>query len=325
LEAEFEGVAPDRKTAAMWGDNDRNLAAWAARRHGVFSLDEARAFRFTRAEIEGRVANRWEHVHQGVFRVPGAVPTWHSRLLAACLAAEAKPAAVSHFSAAALYELPGGRTDIVEITCRRWKRTVKSGLVVHESTRFDPIDVAEWEGIPVSTPERVVMEVAALRPYVSYVERVIQAARRKRLITYDSTLATFQRLRRRGLPGVKAVKNALELWDPGSRPTHSDMETELLQILRAHGFPEPITQFPVLDEFGNLVATPDLGMPWWKIVIEYDSNREHLDEFQIARDERRRNQMVAAGYKVLIARWPDIRNGGRQLVDEIRRAARQPA
>ena len=56
--------------------------------------------------------------------------------------------------------------------------------------------------------------------------RVIQAARRKRLITYESTLATFDRLARRGVPGVRATARALERWDPDVAPTaqrHGDV------------------------------------------------------------------------------------------------------
>jgi very-short-patch-repair endonuclease len=103
------------------------------------------------------------------------------------------------------------------------------------------------------------------------------------------------------------------------------METLLVQALRAHGLPEPITQFDVLDEFGNVVATTDIGIPQWKVVVEYDSMQEHTDEFQLAQDARRRNQIVAAGYLPLSARVDDLRTGGRQLVQEILRAARKPA
>ena len=121
------------------------------------------------------------------------------------------------------------------------------------------------------------------------------------------------------------MRVALERWDPSSRPTDSDMESLLLQAFRAHGLPEPVVQFDVLDEFGNLVATTDIGLPKWKVVVEYDSMQEHTDEFQLAKDARRRNQIIAAGYLPITARIGDLRTGGHQLVDEIRRAARKPA
>jgi hypothetical protein len=302
---------------------DRLLAELAATQHGVFARSDALASGLSSTQTRRRSLGVWVELYEGVFRIPGAVPTWRGDLLAACLAAEAKPAGVSHGSAGALYELPGGRDDLVEVTCRRWKRCQKSGLVVHESTRFDEIDLTIVDGIPVSTPERVVMELAGLRPFPDYVERVMQAARRKKLITYDSMLQTFNRLARRGLPGVKATRYALAEWDPRSRPTHSDMETMLVQTLRDHGLPEPVTQFSVLDRAGNLIATTDGALPRWKITIEYQSKQEHSDEFQLLRDDRRRNEIVAAGYLPLAARYEDLRIGGYHLVEQILEVARR--
>ncbi len=157
------------------------------------------------------------------------------------------------------------------------------------------------------------------------VERFIQAARRKRLITYESTLATFERLARKGLPGVRVTRAALERWDPRSAPTESEMETWLVQIMRRHGFSELVTQYVVRDEFGNFVARTDAALPPWRITIEYQSKQEHLDEFQVAADDRRRNAIIAAGYLPLGARVEDLRTGGKHLVQQIRQIARRHA
>jgi hypothetical protein len=303
----------------MFTDADHELAAYAARRHGIFTQLQAREF-LTDAEVRWRGTHAWERVHEGVYRMRGATPTWKSRVLAACLAAS-PPVAASHRAGADLYELPGGSGSLVEILCRRWKRTQKPGLVVHESTRFSEIDITEIDGIPVVAPELLILQLAGLKPYPNHVEKIIQAARRKRLITYDSTLATFNRHARRGVPGVKAMRIALERWDPTSKPTHSETETMLIQVLRDAGLPEPVTQFRVLDQYGNFVADADAGLPQWRITIEYQSKQEHLDEFQTFKDDRRRNAVIAAGYLPLVARWEDLRTGGHRLVDDILHAA----
>jgi hypothetical protein len=195
--------------------------------------------------------------------------------------------------------------------------------VVHESTRFDARDITEVEGIPVSTPERVVLELAGLKPRPDYIEAVIQAARRKRLITYESTIATFNRLARRGVHGVAAMRAALARWT--ATATESEMETLLLQTLRGGGLPEPALQHTIMDERGFFVATVDAAFPQWKIAIEYDSKQEHSDEFQLGRDARRRNEIVAAGFLPITARHRDLLSGGSVLIDQIRRTSRQPA
>jgi hypothetical protein len=308
----------------MLNEADRTLARTAAAQHGVFTYAHARAAGLTARQVDRRALTEWDHVHEGIFRFPGAPLTHRGSLLAACLAAT-EPAAASHRSAAFLYELPGGRDDLVEITTRRWLRTKKPGLVVHESTRLSAVDITRVDGIPIVTAERLILELAGLRPYPDYVERVIQAARRNRLVTYSSTLATFNRLARRGVDGVQAMRVALERWNPSSRPTDSDMEVLLIQALRAHGLPEPVAQFVVLDDQGRFVARADAGLPQWRIVIEYQSKQEHSDEFQLAKDDHRRNAIIAAGYLPLAARYEDLRNGGDQLVAEIHRIARRAA
>ena len=46
---------------------------------------------------------------------------------------------------------------------------------------------------------------------------LIHAARRRRLITYESTRRTFERHGRRGVSGTAAMRIALERWDPEQR------------------------------------------------------------------------------------------------------------
>jgi len=136
---------------AMFTEADRALAACAATQHGVFTLTNATHAGLTKFQVDSRVLRVWQRLYEGTFRIPGAVPTWRGDLFAATLAA-GDPSAISHRSAAELYELPGRRNDLIEITCRRWERTIKPGLVVHESTRIGDVDIAEVGGIRYRSP-----------------------------------------------------------------------------------------------------------------------------------------------------------------------------
>jgi hypothetical protein len=302
---------------------DHKLSELAAARHGVFAFKDAQNCGLSHGQIDRRSASGWVRLYDGVFRMPGAVPTWKGDLLAACLAAGG-PVGVSHRAAAEIYEVPG-RRKVVEVTCRRWERTQTPGLIVHESTRLGPEDINIVDGIPVSIPERVILELAGWKPFPNYVEAVVQAMRRKRLITYESTYAVFTRLARQGVPGVRAMRVALGRWNPDSRPTASEMETLLLHTLRSAGLPEPVLQYTVVDDNGLFVADVDAGLPQWRITIEYDSKQEHSDEFQIAKDARRRDEILAAGYFPLTARHGDLLRGGDELVERIARIARRTA
>src|SRR5262249_60843968 len=151
---------------------------------------------------------------------------------------------------------------------------------------------------------------------------VIQAARRKRLITYESTREMFDRHARRGVRGVRAMRAVLDDWDPSLQPTASDRETMLVQVLRSGGWPRPVPQYEILDRNGLFVARVDAALPTLRIAIEYDSMQEHSDEFQLTEDARRRNRIVAAKWRVLSARNRDLKSGGAELLDALAETVR---
>jgi hypothetical protein len=300
----------------MAGTPDDKLARLAEQFDGYITTGHARAAGLTERQIRYRADEKWRRVYDGVFRMPGAPVSWTGELRAACWAA-GPGAFVSHRAAATFYEAPGRRSDLIEITCPRWERSTRTGLVVHETRRPFSSDITEINGLPIVTPELLVLQLAWWKPYPNYVEAVIHALRRKRLISYSSTHATFLRHARRGLRGVAATRIALERWNPANAPTASKMETLLVQTFRAHDLPEPVLQYEVCDANGLFVARTDAGLPQWKIVVEYQSMQEHLDEFQAAADDRRRNKIMGAGYWPLVARIGDLRSGGYELVEEI--------
>jgi hypothetical protein len=49
-----------------------------------------------------------------------------------------------------------------EITCPRWRRARHDGLVVHETKAFDPVDAMVIDGIPVTTPQRTLLDLGAV-------------------------------------------------------------------------------------------------------------------------------------------------------------------
>ena len=142
-------VIPGGCNVAVSRDRDQALAVVAAAHHSVFTLEHARLTGISSKEREHRVATgQWLVLHEDVYLVAGATRSWKGDLLAACWAGGFR-AVASHRSAAALWDLAGGRRSIQEITCPRWRRARHDGLVVHESKAFDPVDAMVIEGIPV--------------------------------------------------------------------------------------------------------------------------------------------------------------------------------
>jgi very-short-patch-repair endonuclease len=103
------------------------------------------------------------------------------------------------------------------------------------------------------------------------------------------------------------------------------METLLLQALRRSGLPEPVLQYEVFDPQGRFVARVDAAYPEHRVLIEYDSQQEHSDEWALARDASRRNRLLPLGYQPLVARHRDLKNGGNELGAAIRACLRRSA
>jgi len=289
----------------------QRLAVFAARNHAVFHVAHAAMLGFTDREIqcayERGVIDR---VHQGVYRFVAAPADWRGDLLAACWAGGFR-AFASHRSAARVHDLPGGRDDLCEITCPRWRRsksTRVSSLVVHEHLGIDVTrDVDVVDGLPVASIPLTLLGLAAVRPGVT--ELALEAALRRRLTSLTELDEFMTRWSGRGRRGAARLRRLLAERDPALRPTASEMETLLLAAVRRHGLPEPRRQVDVRYR-GRVIATLDGGWPQWKVGYEYDSDEFHTGRVRTASDSARRHHVAAAGWLVTTVVNADLARGG---------------
>jgi hypothetical protein len=187
---------------------------------------------------------------------------------------------------------------------------------VHESKAFEPVDATVIEGVPVTTPERTLLDLGAVC-HESIVEMALDTAEKRELVTLDSVRATVRRLGRSGRNGVGPLRRLLDARSPGRKPPESEMETLMLQVIRRNGFPEPVTQFEI-RRAGQFVARVDAAYPQWRIAIEYDSYKHHTGQKAIDRDSDRRNKVIAAGWLPVSVTAADLRLGGPVLCAAIR-------
>lgn len=106
-------------------------------------------------------AGRWERVHAGVYQIDRRQRDWRTVLLAATLACGPE-SRVSHRAALKLWEMDGIRSAPVEITMPFGNLAVPEGVLVHRSRR--PTPFARAHGVPVSGPERTILEGSASLP-----------------------------------------------------------------------------------------------------------------------------------------------------------------
>ena len=303
---------------------DQALAALTKTQHNVFTTRHARVCGFTDDQIAHRLATqRWESAHLNAYRLAGSTETWTGRLLAACWAGGFR-AVASHRSAAALYELAGGRQDVSEITCPRWRRARHAGVEVHETKALDPIDMTVVDGIPVTTPERTLFDLGAVcGPLV--VRMAFDKARRVGLVTYESTELALRCLARRGRPGSRTLRAVLASRNPAQAPSESEMETLMLDVIECHGLPAPVPQYEVYDSSGRFVARADAAYPDARIAIEYQSYQEHAGPEPLVRDSRRRNALKVIHWDTIEATAPELRDGGQLFCAALRAGLRRVA
>jgi len=297
-------------------ESDRNLAKIAAEHHGVFSRRHVLAVGFSRDEIRRRVeGGTWLRVRDGSFQIAGAPSTWRGQLLAACWAGGDR-AVASGRSAAMLWELPGAQ-PVLEITCPRWRRARHVGLIVHESTRLDPIDITVVDRIPCTSIERTIFDMCGTSGS-GLADLLIDSALRRRLTTIERLLATRDRLAKRGRRGGANFRSAMERRDPSAALPESEPERMLARYLIEHGLPVPVHQHVVRDHRNRFVARVDLAYPDHGVVLEYDSAIHHTGTLALERDNARRNAMTSLGLLVVVATAADLRDRARRLSAQLK-------
>lgn len=300
----------------MTPESEARLADTAACQHAIFARPLIDELGFSKRQRARRIQEgRWVELFDGVYRFGGAPITWRGELLAACLAG-APFAAASHRSAAALRDLPGGDRTLQEILCPRWDRAQRPGLIVHESMVLTPQDVTTVDHIPVTTVERTLVDLGAVRG-IETVERAVESALRRDLTSIESLEATVQRLGRRGRRGVGVLRNILAVRTVDRALTESDMEMLLLQILRKNGLPEPTVQYEIWHK-GRFIARVDAAYIEWRIALEYESYEHHIGRTALVRDSARRNKIVGADWYPIAVTWEDLRSGSAQVCKQVR-------
>lgn len=275
---------------------DRRLALVAARQHQLVTTADLHAVGGTHHHADRRVAgHRWTRVDHGVFLMAGAPFGWSARQLAAVLAA-GEGAATSHLAAARVWGVPGFGQACVEVSIPRGRRYRRPGVRSHESTDLDRCRIVRRDGIPVTDPDRTLLDVGR---YLGQqrLARAVEAARRSDLVTWSSLIETLARHARRGRPGVRRLRAVILAGAHRHEVTDTDVELLLYGLLVEAGLPPPALRHRIHDG-DRFVAEVDLAFPDLRIAIECDGGVHLLGEVH-ERDLPRQNDLVLLGWTVL--------------------------
>jgi very-short-patch-repair endonuclease len=230
----------------------------------------------------------------------------------------AYPGAVaSHRAAAYLWKLDGLDGFALDVTLRYG---AKPGLgVAHRSADLEPFDVVEVKGLRATDPTRTLCDLGK-RCSLDVLERATECGLRRGLTSIPRLDWRCRNLAAPGRQGPRQLRMVLERRPLGAPPTESDLETQYLQCLRAHGVPQPVRQFHVVVD-GMVVARLDFAWPWAKTFAEVDGWRFHRDKVSFQRDRTRQNAVVVAlGWCPLRFTFDDIDGDPTGTADQTRAA-----
>jgi hypothetical protein len=268
----------------------RVLARIAARQHGVVSREQlvalGRDLSFAGREL---AAGRLHPIHLGVYAVGHRNLTREGRWMAAVLAGGER-ALLSHFSAALLWRLIDRAPDLIHVLVPGPSGHRRAGLIMHRTRFLPPEHRAQRGGIPVTSPHRTLIDIAALLP-AERLRFAVEAADRRGLLDVPALVALCGASR--GKRGVGTLHN-LALEQRGAiHRTKSPPEASFLRGCLTHGLPEPLVNTHL---HGYEV---DFFWPVARLVVEIDSYTYHRSWAQRQRDLDRDADLKVRGIEVL--------------------------
>lgn len=180
-------------------------------------------------------------------------------------------AAVSHRSAAAVWNLLPDNSNLVDVTVpTRAGRRARRGIRLHRSVSLAPAEVTLHRGVPVTKPARTLSDLRRDRARIGISARDVRRAARQ----------------------VEVIGLPLSV-DAEGDGTRSDLERDFLRLCRRHRLPAPEVNVR-LD--GHLV---DFVWRSRRVAVETDGYRYHRGREGFRADHRRDLDLRELGYDVL--------------------------
>jgi very-short-patch-repair endonuclease len=271
-----------------------HVAELAATQWGVVSVDDLlNACSMSRDAVATRVRQGHLHpLHRGVYAVGHPNPPRNGRFLAAVKAC-GRTAVLSHLSAAAVHGFFSWDDRYPEVTVRAYRN--HPGIRIHRTTILDPADVTRHEALPLTSPARTLVDLAA-HLNAKALRRATRHAQSLGLTHPQELLATLERLGPRR--GSAALKRLLAT---GPAPTRSELEDVVLDLILTGGFAPPHVNRPI--QLGDLRVIPDFRWPAARLIVEADGAAWHDNRLAREHDAERQALLEAHGERVLRVTW----------------------
>ncbi len=177
------------------------------------------------------------------------------------------------------------------------------GHTIHSTTLLDPLDRESMLGVPVISPSRALLQLAATEP-IERVTAALDGAIRDGLTTDDFLHRRLASWRASGRNGVRPLIAAIDGFEI-TRGGHSWLEREFLRLIAAAGLPRPDTQ-AVLGRRGDKLIRVDVRFPGTNLVVELLGYQWHRSKAHLASDVTRLNRLQFDGFVVAQFTYPQV-------------------
>jgi hypothetical protein len=256
--------------------------------------DELAKCGLTANQISARTrVGRLHRLYRGVYAVGHRAVSLHGRFLAAVKAC--RPGAVlSHWSAAVLWGFADRRPAVVDVTIWHGARRRVRGIRIHRTRALRADESTIYDGIPVTTPARTVIDLAA-----ELTDEELRTLLRRAIGLRKINLR--QLIREMARAGKRSGMARLRRVIADGVPTKSELEEVVLDLLVDGGFETPDVNVPMLLDRRRVI--PDFRWSEQRLVIEADGKDWHDNPIARAADIERQRLLEAHGETVLRVTW----------------------
>jgi hypothetical protein len=274
---------------------DMRIARRAAQQWGVLSLRDLHACGVSTRAVGERVRRgRLHAIHRGVYAVGHPHLPLHGRFLAATQACGPR-GVLSHFSAAALWEIVPWEDRHPEVTVASAGTRVRPGLRVHRSSMLAVPDITRHLGIPVTSPARTLVDLAAVLDE----RRLRRAVRQAEALCRVNVRQVADALGRAGHRHGSAKLAAIIATGPAA--TRSALEDVVLDLILGAGIDRPDVNVPLV--LGERRVIPDFRWPRQRLVLEADGAAWHDGAVAREDDVERQALLERYGERVVRVTW----------------------
>jgi Transcriptional regulator, AbiEi antitoxin/Protein of unknown function (DUF559) len=269
---------------------DHQIAAVARRQGGVVARGQLKALGLSPSAIDRRMrAGRLHALPRGVYAVGHPVVGPLGGRWAAVLAC-GPGAALSDRAAGAAWEIRRTSAALIDVTVPASGRAIRPGIRLRSRPSLPADEVTELNGLPITTPARTLLDLAASGLNRTRLELAVDRAEKQRLLDFADLRALLDRYA--GAPGTPSLKAVLASYtDP--LDVRSELEVLVLELCDAHGLPRPLVNCVIEG------AVRDFCWPSRRLVVEADSFAWHSSPAALNADRERDVALTLAGWRVL--------------------------